>query len=182
MPSRRRDIIVVVVWAVVASSCQGGGGVMVVVLPTWMPLQHHNRVIVIVVIVAVVEDMALSCQAPRWWCCQCHHGVMVRPLLLLWWWRFADAIAAGPLLSLLWGWWRWHHPARPRVPGVGLPIEFHASVTVGSSSSYLKGCDSKLVVWVTKVLWDLVKFTSHLVLYSYTSLKPLLTNLCGIMV
>ena len=53
---------------------------------------------------------------------------------------------------------------------------------VGSSSSCLEGCDSELVVWVTKVLWDLVKISTHLVLYSYTFLNLASMNLYGVMV
>ena len=53
---------------------------------------------------------------------------------------------------------------------------------VGSSSSCLEGCDSELVVWITKVLRDLVKISTHLVLYSYTFLNLALMNLYGVMV
>ena len=86
--------------------------------------------------------------------------------------------------SSSWRWWRWHHCARPRVPGVVSPIEFHAGVAASwwGHRRCLEGCDSELVVWVTKVLWDLVKISTHLVLYSYTSVNLALTNLYGVTV
>ena len=61
---------------------------------------------------------------------------------------------------------------------------FGGAVAAGlSSSSCLEGCESELVVCVTKVLWDswwdLVKISTHLVLYSYTSVNLVLMNLRG---
>ena len=69
------------------------------------------------------------------------------------------------------------------MPGVVLPtcLCWHRGVMMGSSSSCLEGCDTKLVVWVTKVLWDLAKISPHLVLYSYTSPNISLGNCYGVM-
>ena len=172
-----------------ASSCQGaGGGVTVVVLPTRMPLRRHGRAVVAVVVAvcrrseaAVVVVMAVVLLMPSW-----RHSEAVVVVVAVWRCRRGGVVVVVAVVEVV------ASSCQRHGGGVADAIaasrrgrwRFGGAVAAGlSSSSCLEGCESELVVCVTKVLWDswwdLVKISTHLVLYSYTSVNLVLMNLRG---
>jgi hypothetical protein len=134
---------------------------------------------------AVAAESSSSWRWCQWHCCarvavmvvvlpmpSRHHGS----------WRGRCCCCGGgggglPMLSRRGRWQRrrrqWHCRARPRVPEVVLPTCpcRRRGVAVGSSPSCLKGCEQGaggmgtkpliyLIILVTKVLWDLAKFST----------------------